>query len=615
MSINDRFSKDGNSPILLDKYKDFSSSKLSEMLYLTDEQLEKVSETTTVVEIREIRKPVEVVSTSKQEEILKNYYECTEYKLHQYSTGCTECNYDKADCPYDRKGYFEKIKQQEEWSIHCEVLKEMCNSLCKMQSYILEKNNYSMETIKSVSRDSQTFSFGFGDDGSGHSKYDGICKNERYHVAEFHGSGKWIFEAVEVDQHIWNFNGRDWHNNHPRMTIDELDLSVSAYNALRKHDIGTVDGLCEHTEKELLEDWKVGSFYTKQIIEKLSSIGRSLKPDINESVETEPEYIEPVTEDEDDADEVPCRSCKYDTMNPDEYLKDHPGATLPCIACDDKFESWRPNDFEEETKTEGKRMRDPDLSCKYDPDARCLIASKESCKRSSDDGCMNCSGGWGDDDYITVETTEKEPDPVETVEADIIQTVPEEPFTDQCEASGLKFNNWLKANGSSIADIVSIVLYDKKIPDKDNLHAQIQNSLISRLISKTEAYYSYLTSELGIEPERPKQVQPELPILKNNDQRKDWAENYKAWGEWYYDEHIDCHYYKYDFLSGDRLVVEEYRGREVYWKDGQHDECHYHLLHKAKQSYGNKRTYEEKYTHHESSMTEIVEFLKCIQKK
>lgn len=74
MRINDRFSKDGNSPILLDEYKGFRSSILAEMITLTDEQLEQVTITTTRAEIRSIKQqakkekdllapaPVEVVS-------------------------------------------------------------------------------------------------------------------------------------------------------------------------------------------------------------------------------------------------------------------------------------------------------------------------------------------------------------------------------------------------------------------------------------------------------------------------------------------------------------------------------------------------------------------------
>lgn len=113
----------------------------------------------------------------------------------------------------------------------------------------------------------------------------------------------------------------------------------------------------------------------------------------------------------------------------------------------------------------------------------------------------------------------------------------------------------------------------------------------------------------------PEVIQPELPILKNNDQRKDWAENYKAWGEWYYDENIDCHYYKYDFQNGDRLIVEEYRDREAYWGNDKRNYNYFHLLQKEKLKYEKNKTYEKKYEHDTTSMTEIVEYLKDIQKK
>ena len=55
MGINDRFSVDGNSPILLDQYKDFTSSKLSELLTLSDKQIGNVTPETTVKEIRDLK--------------------------------------------------------------------------------------------------------------------------------------------------------------------------------------------------------------------------------------------------------------------------------------------------------------------------------------------------------------------------------------------------------------------------------------------------------------------------------------------------------------------------------------------------------------------------------
>lgn len=60
MNMNDRFSLDGNSPVVDQKYKDFSKSKLQEMLSLTDEQLEQVTPAMKVQEIRAMRAPKEI---------------------------------------------------------------------------------------------------------------------------------------------------------------------------------------------------------------------------------------------------------------------------------------------------------------------------------------------------------------------------------------------------------------------------------------------------------------------------------------------------------------------------------------------------------------------------
>lgn len=56
MSMNDKFSECGNSPVLADGYQEFGKSQLQEMLYLTDEQMEQAKPEMTAKEIREIRK-------------------------------------------------------------------------------------------------------------------------------------------------------------------------------------------------------------------------------------------------------------------------------------------------------------------------------------------------------------------------------------------------------------------------------------------------------------------------------------------------------------------------------------------------------------------------------
>lgn len=60
MTMNDRFSQDGNSPNVKEEYKAFGKSQLQEMLALTDEQLEQVKPTDRVEDIRGMRKPKEI---------------------------------------------------------------------------------------------------------------------------------------------------------------------------------------------------------------------------------------------------------------------------------------------------------------------------------------------------------------------------------------------------------------------------------------------------------------------------------------------------------------------------------------------------------------------------
>ena len=110
-------------------------------------------------------------------------------------------------------------------------------------------------------------------------------------------------------------------------------------------------------------------------------------------------------------------------------------------------------------------------------------------------------------------------------------------------------------------------------------------------------------------------VQPDLPAMKNNDQRKEWLKNYKEWGLWYRDENIDVNYYKYDFSDGSRLVVAEYPKRRRYWNTKElADEHYYHLLEKNREYYGCKERYDHPYTHSTDSETYLVEFLKNLQK-
>lgn len=112
--------------------------------------------------------------------------------------------------------------------------------------------------------------------------------------------------------------------------------------------------------------------------------------------------------------------------------------------------------------------------------------------------------------------------------------------------------------------------------------------------------------------------QPPLPEMRNNDQRKQWLREYKSWGLWYTDPHIGARYYKYDFNNGARLIAEEYDPeprKESWWAPTEPYFLHLVGGPEPERSGGvPKWTYHSKYHKFPNSETELVEFLKEVQK-
>lgn len=112
-----------------------------------------------------------------------------------------------------------------------------------------------------------------------------------------------------------------------------------------------------------------------------------------------------------------------------------------------------------------------------------------------------------------------------------------------------------------------------------------------------------------------------LPEMKNNDQRKEWLRAYKDWGLWYEDENIGVKYYKYDFPNGARLIAEEYQPdpdmKNEWWAGSGQETAYLHLVGGPEPSGKDKVpkwTYHSRYNKYPNSESELVEFLKEIQK-
>lgn len=115
----------------------------------------------------------------------------------------------------------------------------------------------------------------------------------------------------------------------------------------------------------------------------------------------------------------------------------------------------------------------------------------------------------------------------------------------------------------------------------------------------------------------PEPEQPELPIFRNNDQRKAWLRDYKAWGLWYEDKNIGARYYKYEFENGARLIAETYiHPGDKYLPE--HESSFLHLVggpEPVRKNGISKWVRHEEYDRFPSNETELVEFLKYVQKE
>jgi DNA-directed RNA polymerase subunit alpha len=111
------------------------------------------------------------------------------------------------------------------------------------------------------------------------------------------------------------------------MPVEQLDLSVRTMNCLRRSNITTVGELIGKGTKELLKLRNFGQKSYQEIEDRLSSIGLSLNPKVEEAKE-EPEGTEPESEEtipaEMSVEEEPSDTGETDISDQDEYQHGEP---------------------------------------------------------------------------------------------------------------------------------------------------------------------------------------------------------------------------------------------------------------------------------------------------
>nr|DAF52559.1 MAG TPA: hypothetical protein [Siphoviridae sp. ctAjZ17] len=288
-----------------------------------------------------------------------------------------------------------------------------------------------------------------------------------------------------------------------------------------------------------------------------------------------------------------------------------------------------PEKPEKKETNAGKCIHREGFTCTLEAAQKAIAGDGENCNRKC---CWNCEkhGACG------YECNASAHRPAENIPKKSCQSATETP-DEQQEDHFVNLNKMVKhpRNTDKIPTAWPEELKDIPIPSTGDLsiYLQKQEDLLKQMteVEKEEAGFPELVIKKQqmlvaglrilkniVEDCQEELEQPGLPIMKNNDQRKEWLRNYKSWGLWYEDKNVGIKYYKYDFANGARLIVEEFAPdpseKSQWYTPGEH---HYmHLVGGPKPECKNDKgwSYHSRYNKYQNSETELVEFLKEIQK-
>jgi hypothetical protein len=159
MAINDRYSENGNSAVIAEKYKGFGRAKLSEMLTLPLELEEEIRPETTRQEIRDLKKEyreeLEEKQEEKEEEIQSENQQESNLK-NESCAGATNAGNTSSDTDFDSailwvKKLFYKDSFKEKMKDFLKLFKQEGVSKEKLAEQIQEciaPNGYAQETVR-----------------------------------------------------------------------------------------------------------------------------------------------------------------------------------------------------------------------------------------------------------------------------------------------------------------------------------------------------------------------------------------------------------------------------------------------------------------------------------
>lgn len=200
---------------------------------------------------------------------------------------------------------------------------------------------------------------------------------------------------------------------------------------------------------------------------------------------------------------------------------------------------------------------------------------------------------------------EPEPEPVQSEPDPVIdakyEEVPEQPEPENEKLTDLEIVRKMLEKENKLLESCLLA-----VPDRTDIH-------IRRMSLKVAALAAFECDLDNIENPAPKPEQPELPLLKNNDQRAAFVDAYETWPLWIETAETGERYYRYDLPDGTSMVVKVYHARIFEGYMAGSYESRYH------EGYGMHEYYLLKpgkfFRDCESNRSTLIDKLKEIQKK
>lgn len=326
------------------------------------------------------------------------------------------------------------------------------------------------------------------------------------------------------------------------------------------------------------------------------------------------------------------------------YLPEEDCISEDCGSCEKKKLLDQKEAREQSDSRSGHCLYKPDIPCTLTEGQKRTPGTGENCSQKC---CWNCTK-HGDCKLECVASEKRETkseeikelkkpdqeDQREETETEIAPAQAEAPLTESIHTEEIKAEELALGNISIRInkDVWPRDLHDIPVPSELFIREYLEeeekmlreylecDSLPERIILRQQTKVAGLRIIRNLVKdvlETEEITQPELPRLKNNEERKEWLRNYKTWPLRHVDAYTGAKYYEYRFDNGAVLVAEEWKEKgDRYIPD--HESVYLHLIggpEAPRGQYGiRKWETHDKFNRFPDSETAIVEFLKAVQK-